>query len=135
MGEAHFNQFMRLTNQLVIASENFAREENLSALLTPTMSQDMDEQLRLAQKVVDVMDRANGKICVTPLRYSLDKLENFYARVRLFARKKQVEKFQQIVNVKKKHVKLIYLLDLLNLVYVIVIAYKPKNQFVMSYKK
>ena len=28
MGEADFNQFMRLRNQLVNAAENFAREEN-----------------------------------------------------------------------------------------------------------
>ena len=30
MGEADFNQFMRLRNQLVNAAENFAREENLT---------------------------------------------------------------------------------------------------------
>ena len=45
MGEADFNQFMRLRNQLVNAAENFAREENLTPVLIPTMSRDMDEQL------------------------------------------------------------------------------------------
>ena len=30
MREAHFNQFLRLRNQLVNAAENFAREENLT---------------------------------------------------------------------------------------------------------
>ena len=30
MGEADFNQFMRLRNQLVLALERFAREENVS---------------------------------------------------------------------------------------------------------
>ena len=59
VGEAYFNQFMRLTNQLVIAAENFATEENLTAVLLPTISKDMDEQLKLAHKVVDVMDGAN----------------------------------------------------------------------------
>ena len=43
MGEAGFNQFLRLRNQLVNAAENFAREENLTPVLIPTMSKDMDE--------------------------------------------------------------------------------------------
>ena len=76
MGEADFNQFMRLRNQLVNAAENFAREENLTPVLIPTMSRYMDEQLKLAHKVVDVVDRANRKICVTLLRYNVDKPES-----------------------------------------------------------
>ena len=74
MVEADFNQFMRLRNQLVIAEENFAREESLSPVLIPTMSKDMDEQLKLAHKVVDVVNRADRKSCVTLLRYNVDKL-------------------------------------------------------------
>ena len=62
MGEADFNQFMRLKNQLVNAAEIFAREKNLASVLTPTMSKDMDEQLKLAHKVVDVVDREDRKI-------------------------------------------------------------------------
>ena len=88
MGEADFNLFMRLRNQLVSAAENFARGENLTPVLIPTMSKDMDEQLKLAHKVVDVVDRANRKICVTLLWYNVDKLDSSYAEVRLFARKK-----------------------------------------------
>ena len=38
MGEADFKQFMQLKNQLVIAAENFGREEQLSRVLIPTMS-------------------------------------------------------------------------------------------------
>ena len=56
VGVADFNQFMPLRNQLVIAAENFAREENLSLRLIPTLFKDMDEQLKLARKVVDVVD-------------------------------------------------------------------------------
>ena len=63
-----FNQFMRLRNQLVIATENFAREENFSPVVIPTMSEDMDKQFKMAPKVVEVVDRANSKICVTLLR-------------------------------------------------------------------
>ena len=94
MGEADFNLFMRLRNQLVNAAEKFAREENLTPVLIPTMSRDMDEQLKLAHKVVDVVDRTNRKICVTLLRYNVDKRESSYAQVRLFARKNEDEKFQ-----------------------------------------
>ena len=65
MREANFNRFMRFRNRLVNAAENFAREENSTPVLIPTMSKDIDEQLKLAHKVVDVLDRANGKICVT----------------------------------------------------------------------
>ena len=84
MGEADFNQLMRLRNHLVIAAENFAREENLSPVLIPRMSKDMDEQLKLAHKVVDVVDRANRKFCLTLLRYNVDKPESSYAQVRVF---------------------------------------------------
>ena len=99
MGEADFNQFSRLRNQLVDAAENFAREENFTPVLKPTKSKDMDEQLQLVHKVVDVVDRANSKICLTLLRYNVDKPESSYAQVRLFAREKEDEKFQQIDNV------------------------------------
>ena len=64
------------------------------------MSRDLDEQLRLAHTVNDVVDRANRKICVTLLRYNVDKLESSYAQIRLFARKKDDKKFQQVVYVK-----------------------------------
>ena len=90
---------MRLRNQLVNAAENFAREENLTAVLMPTMSKDMDEQLKLAHKVVHAVDRGNRKICVTLLRYNVDKPESSYAQVRLFARKKEDERFHQKVYV------------------------------------
>ena len=59
MEEADFNQFRRLSNQLVNAEENFARGENLTPALIPRRTEDMDEQLKLANKVVDVVDRAN----------------------------------------------------------------------------
>ena len=73
MGEADFNQFMRLRNQQVNAAENFAREESLTPVLIPTMSKGMDEQLKLAPKVIGVVNRANRKNCVTLLRYNVDK--------------------------------------------------------------
>ena len=125
MGEADFNQFMRLRNQLVNAAESFAREENLTPKLIPTMSRDMDEQLKLAHKVVDVVDRTNRKICVTLLRYNVDKPESSYAQVRLFARKKEDEKIQQVVYVNYKLEEFIYLLGVMNSVYGKVITNQP----------
>ena len=125
MGAANCSQFMRLRNQLVNAAENFAREENLTPVLIPTMSKDMDEQLKLAHKEVDVVDRANRKICDTLLLYNVDKNESSYAQVRLFARKKEDEKFQQVVYVNYKLEEFIYLLDVMNSVYGRVITNQP----------
>ena len=88
------NQFLRLRNQLVNAAGNFGREENLTPVLIPTMSKATDEHLKLAHKIFDVVYRANRKICVTLLRYNVDKPENSYAPVRLIARKEEDEKFQ-----------------------------------------
>ena len=125
MGEEDFNQFMRLRNQLVIEAENFAGEENLTPMLIPTMSKDKDEQLKLAHKVVDVVDRATKNICVTPLRYNMNKPDNSYAQVQLFARKKEDEKFKQVVYVKYKLENFIYLLDVMNYVYDKIITNEP----------
>ena len=43
MGEADFNQFMQLRNHLVLATDKFVRKENLSTVLIPTSSKDMDD--------------------------------------------------------------------------------------------
>ena len=125
MGEADFNQFMRLRNELVNAAENFAGEENLTPVLIPTKSRDMDEQLKLAHKVVDLVDRTNRKICVTPLRYNVDKPESSYTQVRFFARRKEDENFRKVVYVKYELEELIYLLDVLKSVYDKVITNQP----------
>ena len=81
-------------------------------MLLPTIFKDWDEQLKLAHKAVDVVDRTNRKIFVTLLRYIKDKSESSYAQVRIFARKKDDEKFQQVVYVNYKLEEFIYLLDL-----------------------
>ena len=116
---------MRLRNQLVNAAENFAREENLTPVLIPTLSKDMDEQLKLADKIVDVVGRANRKICVTLLRYYRDKPESSYAQVQLFARKKKDEKIQQSVNVNYKLEEFIFLLVVMKSVYDKIITNQP----------
>ena len=70
-------------------------------MLIPTISKNMDEQLKEAHKVIDVVDQANRKFCVTLLRYNVEKPEISYAQVQIFARMEK-EKFQQIVYVNFK---------------------------------
>ena len=99
MGEADFNQFIRQRNQLVVAADNFLKEENLSPVLQSTLCKDMEEQLKLVHKVTDVVDRPNRKTCVTLLRYKADNPDTSYAQVRLLGRKTEEEKFEQILYV------------------------------------
>ena len=125
MGEAVFTHFMRLRNQFINVAKNFAREENFTPVLIPTMSKDMHEQPKVAHKAVDVVDLANREICVTLLRYNVDKPESSYVQDRLFARKKEDEKFQQVVFVNFKIEEFIYLPDVMNSVYDKVINNQP----------
>ena len=82
----------------------------------------MAEQLKLTHKVVEVFDRPHRKICVTMLRYNVEKPETSYVQVRLFRRRKDKEKFNQIVYVNYKLDEFIYLLHVMNSVYDKVIA-------------
>ena len=125
MGEADFNQFIRQRNQPVVAADNFLREQNLLLVLQSRLSKDMEEQLKLVHKVIDVVDRPNRRICVTLLRYKVNNPETSYAQVRLFGRKKEEEKFQQIVYVNCKLDEFAYLLDVMNSVYDKVIDNQP----------
>ena len=72
MGEADFNQFIRQRNQLVVAADNFLRERNLSLRLQSTLSKDMEGQLKLVHKVINVVNCPNKRFCVTLLRYKAD---------------------------------------------------------------
>ena len=125
MREAVFNQFVWQRDQLVVAAGNFLREKNLSPVLQSTLTKDMEEQLKLVHKVIDLVDCPNRRIFVTLLQYNLDNPETSYAQVRLFGRKKEEEKFQQTVYVNEKFDELVYLLDVLILVYDKVIANQP----------
>ena len=125
MGEADFNQFIQQRSQLVVAADNFLREQNLSPVLMSTLSKDMEEQLKLIHKLNNVVDLPNRKICVTLLRYKMDKPEISYAQVHLLGRKKEEEKFPQIVSVNYRLDENIYLLDVMNSVYDKIIANQP----------
>ena len=97
MAQAAFNQFIRQRNQRFIAADNFLREENLSTFLQYTLSKNMEEQLKLVQKVIEKVGGPNRRICQTLLRYNVVNRETSYAQVRLFGRKKDYERFQQTV--------------------------------------
>ena len=125
MGEAGFNQFFRQRIQLVVAADNFLRDQSLSPFLQSTLSRDMEEQLELVHKVIDIVDRLSRRTCVTLLSYKVDNPETSHNQVRLFGRKKEEEKFQQIVYVNYKLDEFVYLLDVMNSVYDKVIANKP----------
>ena len=125
MGGADFNQFIRQRNQLVVAADNFLREKTLLPVLQSTLSKDMEEQLKLFHKMIDFVDRPNSRICVTLLRYKSNNPETSFAQVRLFGRKKEEEKFQQIVYVNYKLDEFVYLLDVMNSVYDKVIDNQP----------
>ena len=114
MGEADFNQFIRLRNQLVVAVRDFSKEDNLPPVQVKLLAKDMEEQLKLTQKVVEVVDRPHRKICVTMLRYNVEKTETSYVQMRLFGRRNDEEKFNQIVYVNFKLDEFIYLLDVMN---------------------
>ena len=48
-GEAAFNQFIRLRNQLAVAVRDFSKEENLLPVQVKLVEKDMEEQLKLTQ--------------------------------------------------------------------------------------
>ena len=98
-GETDFIYFVRSRIQLNFAVEKLASEEILSPVVIPTLSKHMEEQPKVAHKVVDDVDRTKKKICVTLLRYGVDKSKGSFAQIRFFARKKEDEKFWQIVYV------------------------------------
>ena len=61
-----------------------------------------DDRLSGEKTKVDVVDQRNRKVCVTLLRYNEDRPESSTAQVLFFARKKEDEKFEQIVQAKYK---------------------------------
>ena len=89
------------------------------------LAKDMEEQLKLTHRVVEVVDRPHRKICVTMLRCNVEKPETSNVQVRLFRRRRDEEKFNQIVYVNDKLDDFIYLLDVMNSVYDKVIANEP----------
>ena len=125
IGGTDFNQSIRQRKQLAVAADIFLKEQSLPSVLQSTQSKDMEEQLKLVNKVIDAVDRPNRRICVTLLRYKVENPETSYAQVRLFGRKKEDENFQQILYVNYRLDEFVYLLGVMNSVYDKVIANQP----------
>ena len=125
MGEADFNQFFRLRYQLVVAVRDFIKREDLRPVQLNLLAKDMEEQLKLTHKVVEVVDRPHRRICMTMLRYIVEKPETSYVQVRLLGRRKDEENFNQIVYVNYNLDIFYYLLDVMSSVYYKVIANEP----------
>ena len=81
------------------------------------MSKEVDQQLKLAHKLNDLVDRANRKICVTLLRYNVNKPESKPNQLRFLTKKEEGEKFQQFVFVNFELEEYNYLLDVLDSLY------------------
>ena len=113
---------MQLGNLLVIQAGNLGGEKNLSNIQKRTISKDVNEQFKLAQRFVDVVDHANIKVCVNTFRYNFDKSGSSYAQVRLFARKTEEKNFQQLVDLEYKFHFFLYLLVIVISVHVKIFA-------------
>ena len=125
LGQYDFKQFLRLRNQLIVAADNFTKEENLPYINVVGLSRDIDEQLKHVHKVIGIAEGAKRKVCVTLLRYKEDNPETTYAQIRLFTRRTKEENFQQLVYVNYKIDKFIYLLDVMKAVCDQVLDNKP----------
>ena len=75
MSERDSIQFIRLRNQLVAAFRDLSKEENLTSVEVKLLAKVMEEQLKLTHKFVEVVDRPHRKLCVTMLRYIVEKPE------------------------------------------------------------
>ena len=115
--EADFNRVIQLGNQLTIAAEVSATEENLSLVLISTWSEDIMQQFNLAHKVFDVVNQTNREICVNLLRQKVKNVESSFALFRIIVKEMEEEKFQHIVHVEYKLEEIFYLLDLMEYVY------------------
>ena len=95
-GESHFTQFHGVRSHLVLAAGKLGTEQSLCPIQKSTIIKNMDQQLKPAQKVVDVVCRPYGKNCLTTLRYNVDKTECSHAQVRIFQRTRRERNFNKL---------------------------------------
>ena len=117
--------FKKEENKDFRLARNLSKEESLTPVQVKLLAKDMEKPLKLTHKVVEVVERPHRKICVTMLRYNVEKPKTSYVQLRLFGRKKNEEKFNQTVYVNYKLDEFFYLLDVMNSVYNKVNANEP----------
>ena len=75
LGQYDFKQFLRLRNQLIVAADNFTKEEKLPYINVVGLSRDIGERLKHVHKVIEIVEGAKRKVCVTLLRHKEDNPE------------------------------------------------------------
>ena len=74
----------------------------------------MAEQLQLVNKMIHVVDKPNREVCVFLLQYNVEAPQNFYAQVQIFAKRKEEEEFDPIVNETDEYIFLFIVMKLLD---------------------
>ena len=111
VGVFDFKQRLCLRNPIVLAVTEFSTDETIKEVVTSRLSKDLDEQLKHVQKDITIVDRPKRKINATMKKYNIDKPENTYVELRLFARNSEHDNFQQLVFVSYNFDESLYLLD------------------------
>ena len=107
-GEEDFNQFHWLRTQLVNGAENFAIQGNLSSVLKPTLSKDMDEQLKLVHKMLTQKTEQTRRFLWLCCGTMWPSQRNHKLNSNYFARNKEDDKFQQFFYMRKESEELIF---------------------------
>ena len=97
LGKYYWKQLLQFCNPTVVATGEYLGDENLRFFVTSHLSKDLEEQLKHAQKAITYMDRPEKKIVATMNRYYADKPDTTYLQVRLFMKKNEAAKLQQLV--------------------------------------
>ena len=93
-GEAIFNQFKSTQKELVFQQKML--EERKTITSSESNKVHGSERTNLYAHIpVDVVKRADRKICQTMLRYSADKPKSSYAQVQMFSRKMSMKIFNE----------------------------------------
>ena len=113
LGVFDFKQLICLRNPIAQAVREFSTDETLKEVVTSPLSKDLDEQLKLVQKAITIVDRPKRKIFATMKKYCMDKPESTYVQLRPFTRNSEHDKFQQLVFVNYIYDEFLYLLDVI----------------------
>ena len=118
ISEKDFNDFMRMKDELLVATTEFATVQGLQLqpITIGPFAREMETQLKMAHKVYNVVDLSHRRICVTMLRYKVKIPKTSYVQIRLFTPDKdfQAGRFQQIVYVNYRLDEFLELLDVMD---------------------
>ena len=84
------------SNYLNDQLKKFKKDDNRDFRQVLNLTMRRTDFIRLDVKLVDLVDRGNRNDCWTLMPYKVNKPENSYDQVQLFARKKENGKFQKL---------------------------------------